>query len=111
MILNTQQLIETLTGKNKSFIKRVAKHQEEKYGNVDVFNAIIYPVEHHWYGECHRIQMQFGENWIDFNLNFKGDVIDTYGNGQGHKYHKSLEECAKELFNKFNGGNNNENDF
>lgn len=98
--LNTQQLISRLTGKNKSFIKRVAKHQEEKYGNVDVFNAIIYPVEHHWYGECHKIQMQFGENWIDFNLNFKGDVIDTYGNGQGHKYHKSLEACAKELFLK-----------
>ena len=41
MILNTKQLIEALSGKNKSFISRVAKTQEEKYGNVDIFECII----------------------------------------------------------------------
>jgi len=100
-MLNTQELINTLTGKNKSFIKRVAKHQEEKYGNIDVFTAIIYPVETHWYGDCRKIEMQFGENWIDFYFDYKGDIVDTYGNGQGHKYHANLEACAKELYNKY----------
>ena len=31
-ILNTKQLINITTGKNKSFLTRVSKQQEEKYG-------------------------------------------------------------------------------
>lgn len=98
MRFNTQDLIKTLNGKNKAFITRVAKHQEERYGNVDVFSAIIYPREQSWKGTFTKIEIQFGENWIDFSINDKGEIVDTYGNGQGHKYHKSLEQCAKELF-------------
>ena len=98
MYLNTQQLIDTLSGKNKSFIKRVAKHQEEKYGNADIFSAIIGEKYKYSYGsEYTYIEMQFGENWIDFTFNAKGEIVDTYGIGQGHKYHKNMEECAKEF--------------
>ena len=100
MTYNTKDLIETLTGKNKSFIKRVAKHQEEKYGNVDIFTAIVYPREYSWRGYTTKIEMQFGENWIDFFFNDKGEVEDTLGIGQGHRYHKNLEECARELLRR-----------
>lgn len=101
MRFNTQELIRALTGKNKAFIKRVAKQQEERYGNVDVFEAIIYPTQRDWYGEITKVQMQFGENWIDFYIAHNGDVVDTLGIGQGHRYHKSLEACAKELLSKY----------
>ena len=95
-MLNTKDLIENLTGKNKSFIKRVAKHQEEKYGNVDIFNAFI---TRNTYRDC-MIEIQFGDYFIEFLFDLNGKLLDTYGNGQGQKYHKSLEECAKELFQK-----------
>lgn len=99
--LNTQQLISRLTGKNKSFIKRVAKHQEEKYGNVDVFSAsVINTTERYPHYGYVKVEMCFGENWIEFMFNPNGELYSTYGNGQGHKYHKSLEACAKELFLK-----------
>ena len=53
--LNTQQLISRLTGKNKSFIKRVSNTQENKYGNVDVFSASIETVPtRHERGDHHR---------------------------------------------------------
>ena len=107
--MNTQELISNLTGKNKSFIKRVSKHQEEKYGNVDIFSAWV---DKNWRtNEVDKVSISFGDYWIEFHFDYKGRIYDTYGNGQGHKYHKSLEECAKELFQKFNGGNKNENDF
>ena len=90
--LNTNQLIETLTGKNKSFIKRVSKQQEEKYGNIDIFDAIIRDVD--------DIEISFGENWIRFF--FRNDkVCDTIGIGQGHRYHQSIQACAEELHNQF----------
>jgi len=101
MYFNTEQLIDALSGKNKSFIKRVAKHQEERYGNVDVFSALICPTASTWRGTSTKVSMQFGENWIDFFIDDKGDVVDTYGNGQGHKYHANLEACAKELLKKY----------
>ena len=94
MRLNTKELINKLSGKNKAFITRVAKQQEERYGNVDIFSATI---QNNW------VEMCFGENWIDFTFNSQGKVIDTYGTGQGHKYHKSMESCATELFQKFGG--------
>ena len=97
--LNTQQLISRLTGKNKSFIKRVSNTQENKYGNVDVFSASIETVPTRQ-GDIAVVKMGFGENWIDFYFDYKGDVYETLGNGQGHKYHKSLEACAKELLNQ-----------
>lgn len=99
-MLNTKELIENLTGKNKAFITRVSNTQERKYGNTDVFCALI---NHHnvgTYFESTTIEMQFGENSIEFTFNTKGEVVSTYGNGQGHKYHASLEACAKELFQK-----------
>ena len=91
MRYNTQKLINTLTGKNKAFITRVSKHQEERYGNVDVFSANVLG---------NVVSVDFGENWIDFTFDKQGKVIDTYGNGQGHKYHKSLESVARELFER-----------
>jgi hypothetical protein len=88
MHLNTQDLINKTTGKNKSFLKRVAKHQEVKYGNVDIFDATIR-------GE-NDIEVAFGENWIRFF--FRNDkVYDTIGMGQGHKYHQSIQSVAEEL--------------
>ena len=99
-MLNTKELIENLTGKNKAFIKRVDKQQRERYGNEDVFDALLSTHNKGTYFENTTIEMQFGENSIEFTFNTKGEIVNTYGNGQGHKYHKSLEACAKELFQK-----------
>lgn len=88
MHLNTQDLINKTTGKNKSFLKRVAKHQEEKYGNVDIFEATI--------KDENDIEVCFGENWIRFFFR-DGKVYDTIGMGQGHKYHQSIQGVAEEL--------------
>jgi len=101
-MLNTKDLIENLTGKNKAFIKRVDKQQRERYGNVDIFCALISTHNEDTYFEETTIEMQFGENFIEFTFNTKGEIVNTYGNGQGHKYHKSLEACAKELFQQRN---------
>lgn len=97
-MLNTKELIENLTGKNKAFIKRVDKQQRERYGNKDVFGALISTHNEDTCFEETTIEMYFGENSIEFTFNTKGEIVDTYGNGQGHKYHASLEACAKELF-------------
>ena len=103
MRYNTKQLIDTLSGKNKAFIKRVAKHQEEKYGNVDIFSASVQTIG---VFQTHGIIVEicFGDYWIKFKFDNHGKIYDTYGNGQGHKYHKSLQACAEELFKKEKGG-------
>lgn len=92
-ILATKDLIHTLTGVNKSFIKRVSKKQEEKYGNVDIFDAIMRRDED-------SVQISFGDYWIRFFF-ANNKIFDTLGTGQGHKYHQSLEKCAIELHKKF----------
>lgn len=92
MYLNTKELINELSGTNKSFITRVSKTQEEKYGNVDIFQARI--------GATY-VDMYFGDYRITFSFDHNNKVMDTYGNGQGHKYHKSLEKCAIELYKKY----------
>lgn len=96
IFLNTNELIAQLTGYNKSFISRVAKQQETKYGNVDVFGAEIRSQD--------DIEMIFGENWIRFFFR-NGKIYDTLGIGQGHKYHQALEKCAIEIRNKILQGN------
>lgn len=101
MRFNTKELIANLTGKNKSFITRVANTQERKYGNVDIFSACL--VKGHPNGLNNLVSMCFGDYWIEFTFNNQGKIIDTYGNGQGHKYHKSLQACAEELFQKCGG--------
>lgn len=93
LLLNTQKLIETSSGKNKTFISRVAKHQYEKYRNKDVFTAYIDT-------NYNSIEMCFGENSIEFYFR-NGEIYKTLGIAQGHKYHKSLESCAKELYKKY----------
>lgn len=92
MILNTQELINNLTGTNKTFISKVSKTQEEKYGNVDIFSCVIQ--------DENDIEMCFGDYYIRFF--FRNDTVyDTIGNGQGHKYHHSLESCAAEIRSKY----------
>ncbi|MBP5722080.1 MAG: hypothetical protein J6X18_00650 [Bacteroidales bacterium] len=88
---NTQELIETLTGKNASFIQKEAKIQEERYGNVDVWEA--------WVDED-EIVIDFGENDCHFMFNENGEIYDTYGHGCGLKNFKQIESCAKELHSK-----------
>lgn len=92
MDLNTKQLINELSGENKSFITRVSKTQEKKYGNVDFFKARI--------GMTY-VDMYFGEKYISLSFDRDEGVLVTSGNGQGHKYHKPLEKCAIELYKKF----------
>lgn len=87
---NTKEMINALTGRNKAFISRVDKHQREKYGNNDIFDAWV---------DDGEVEIQFGDYSITFFMR-DGVVFDTLGNGQGHKYHKSLEGCAVELYNK-----------
>lgn len=97
MILNTKQLIEKLSGTNKSFIQRVSKRQEEKYGNKDVFMAILDFINN-------SIEIGFGENWLNFYFNVNdGKIICTTGIYQGGKYHKNLEKCAIELYSIYRG--------
>ena len=48
-----------------------------------------------------RVSISFGDYWIEFFFK-NGKIYDTYGNGQGHKYHKSLEQCAIELYERGN---------
>lgn len=89
---NTQEIIDNTTGKNKSFISRIAKHQEEKYGNVDIFDASLK------YGE---VSIGFGDYSLTFFFDNEGNIKDVIGNGQGGKYQSSLEDVAKELYKKF----------
>ena len=91
---DTQELKEVLTGKNKAFITKVANQQEAKYGNVDVFSA-TYEKSNPRYVV---VEVCFGENWIDFYFDNNGKIFDTLGIGQGHKYHKSLESVAQEIY-------------
>lgn len=91
MITRTEELMSKLTGKNKSFIKRVSKHQEEKYGNVDIFDYITRSKD--------DIEIQFGEMWIRFFFR-DGKVYDTLGTGQGHKYQSNLQSCVEEIRSK-----------
>lgn len=93
LLLETQKLLEDLTGKNKTFITRVAKHQYEKYHNKNVFSAYIDT-------NYNSIEFCFGENSIEFYFR-NGEIYNTLGIGQGHKYHKSLASCAKELYKKY----------
>lgn len=98
MYMNTKQLANALTGKNKAFITRVANHQEKKYGNEDIFSCSIHQTAN-VRGNC--ITISFGDYWIEFYFDRAGEIYDTYGNGQGHKYHKNLESCAIELNRKY----------
>lgn len=92
MILNTTDLICNTTGKNKSFLIRVTEQQEQKYGNVDIFDCVIRNQD--------DIEIQFGDYYIRFW--FRNDqVYDTIGTGQGHKYHKNLQSVAEEIRRKY----------
>ena len=95
---NTSELIDALSGKNKSFIKRVAKHQEQRYGNTDIFTAGLHRTAN---VRGVSVCMNFGDYWIEFYIDDNGKVYDTYGNGQGHRYHANMEACAIELANKY----------
>lgn len=101
MYLNTKQLINITTGKNKSFLTRVSKQQEEKYGNVDIFDAHIDP---YFYNERVRIIIGFGDYTITFFFDDSNHCFDKTGNGQGHRYANSLEAIATELAQKFKRG-------
>jgi len=86
--LDTGLLIDNCTGKNKAFLTKVAKTQEQKYGNVDIFECDIYNID--------DIEIYFGDYSIRFF--FRNDkVYDTLGNGQGHKYHQSLQSVVEEI--------------
>jgi len=92
MILNTTDLICNTTGKNKAFLIRVTEQQEQKYGNVDIFDCVIRNQD--------DIEIQFGDYYIRFW--FRNDqVYDTIGTGQGHKYHKNLQSVAEEIRRKY----------
>ena len=93
----TKELINALTGKNKAFITRVANHQEKKYGNTDLFSA--YVLKDNMNGLRDVVTITFGDYWLDFYFR-NGKIFETYGTGQGHKYHKSLEQCAIELYER-----------
>ncbi len=95
MWLDTTDLVLCLSGKNRTFIDRVKTQQEEKYGNVDIFEARVDESE---------VKISFGDYYITFSFDLGGNLIDTYGNGQGHKYHKNLESCAIELNKKYRNG-------
>ena len=104
--LNTQQLINSLTGKNKQYIEENAREQEIKYGNVDVFEAEVFDSTFGVYtnpetGEQEypiTVNISFGENWIEFYFDRNGNIKDTSGNGQGSRHQPYLENVAKELW-------------
>jgi len=91
--MNTQSLIANTSGKNKAFLSRVNKEQEEKYGNTDIFDCRVYDQD--------DIAIWFGDSQIRFFFDDNGEVVDTTGNGQGHRYQDSLENVAKEIRTKY----------
>lgn len=97
MWLNTKELKENLTGKNRGFITRVS-HQQEKYGNTNVFEAGVY-------GD--GVNISIGDWNIHFFFSANGKIINKNGIGVGSKYAAQLENCAVELFHKLimKGGN------
>lgn len=88
--LNTKQLINSLEGETKEYVERVEKEQEEKYGNYDVFEAVVRP---------YAIDVVIGESYITLYFDKEGNVKDTIGTAQGSEHEKMLKQIAKELFN------------
>lgn len=85
---HTQKILDLVTGKNATFVKRVAKQQLEKYGNDDLFDISI---------RDDAVTVSIGENWITFAFEpGKDEPFDTYGYGQGCRYHKQMEAIAIE---------------
>ena len=85
--LNTKQLINTLTGKNKHFVEQIERQQEQKYGNYDVTIDEL------------MIEIVFGENWETFYFREDGTIRDTSGTYQGGRYEQWFFQIANELFN------------
>lgn len=82
----TQKILDLVDTRTGASVKRIAKHQLEKYGNDDIFNISI---------EDNVICVSIGELWITFFFEpHQTTIYDTIGYGQGCRYHKLMETIA-----------------
>lgn len=91
---STERVLKLVSGKNATFVKRVAKQQYERYGNHDIFDVSV---------RDGSVTVSIGENWITFWFREDGTVRDTIGYGQGSRYHKQMEDIAREVFQSHPG--------
>lgn len=99
--LNTQQLINNLTGENKAWVEETEHYQETRFGNTDVFSVTIGEWSSYQFGVNLKVMIELGESFITFFFDYKGEIVDTNGNGQGSRYQPYLEKVAQELWSKF----------
>lgn len=82
----TQKILDLVDVKTGAAVKRIAKHQLEKYGNDDIFNISIQDDE---------ITVSIGELWITFFFDpHQTTINDTIGYGQGCRYHELMGNIA-----------------
>lgn len=97
MVLNTQEILNSLQGKCVAWAEKHVKVQKEKYGNEDIFEAII---------EHDKIVFFCGESQGEFiyDKENKKWVLD-YGN----LYHAAMcQEIVNQLAQKFLENNDKE---
>jgi hypothetical protein len=82
----TQKILDLVDAKTGAGVKRIAKHQLEKYGNDDIFNISIQDDE---------VTVSIGENWITFFFDpHQTTINDATGYGQGCRYHELMGNIA-----------------
>ena len=90
MHLNTQEILNSLTGRAIKWAENHVRVQKEKYGNEDIFGAIIEPQEITFY--CGESQGFF--KYDEFDQQWKLD--------RGNLYHPAMcREMVNQLAKKF----------
>jgi len=87
--LDTQTLINSLDGESKQYVLDVAKGQAEKYGNLNVWSAVIYD---------YHVEINMGEWFIAVYFSPEThNATNWVGNARGSKFELQLLQIAKEL--------------
>lgn len=92
MNLDTYKLINSLSGKNRTFIKRIVTYHKQKFGIEEYFQLVHVGAE--------RVEFRFMNHWAIFFFVID-DLVEIISDDQRNKYLKSLDSCAIELHAKF----------
>lgn len=93
MNLDTNTLINLLSGKNRTFIKHITRYQEQKYNITNYFKLVHVGAE--------RVEFRFEDHWIIFFF-VRGEIVETLSDDLQHRYVAKLWLCAEELYKKLN---------
>lgn len=97
MVLNTQEILNSIQGKALSWAENHVKVQKEKYGNEGIFEAIIEPQE---------ITFYCGESQGFFKYD---ESKQKWEHDRGALYHSSMcQEIVNQLAQKFLQDNDKE---